>query len=184
MTSFRVSVKSGEESIKSQFPFSFRLVFVFKVEFFKFGADINCSLKFSAYISNVLSTCTQGAGNSVAIDILLGSCNNLIACHFDQDHKTRRSVVEFWKLVNFQKCVHYWWKDLRKCHEVSTVISQSVKELFQSRQELCIVVGLDSCLGYFSLEFRKRICVGRFASFQKSQNSLDFNWLQLVVNWI
>ena len=95
VTSFRVSVKSGEKSVESQFPFSFGLVLVLKVVLLKLGTYVNGGFKFSADISNVLSTCTQGAGNCVAVDVLLGSCNNLIAGHLDQDHKTRRSVIEF-----------------------------------------------------------------------------------------
>ncbi len=127
MASFRVSIKSGEQSVECQFPFSFRLVLVLKVVLLKLGTNIDCGFEFSADIGNVLGACAQSAGDDFAVDVFFGSGNDLVAGHLDQDHKARRSVVEFGKLVDFQKCVHDWWENFRKCHEISTVFSQSVK---------------------------------------------------------
>jgi hypothetical protein len=160
VASFRVSIKSGEKCVECQFPLSFGLVLVLKVVLLELGADIDGSFEFSADVGNVFGTCTQSAGNDFTVDVFFGSGDNLVAGHLDQDHKARRSVVELGKLVDFQKCVHDWWENFRKCHKISTVFSQSVEEVLQCREELCVVVGLDSGLGYFSLEFGEGIGVG------------------------
>jgi len=44
MAPFRICVKSWEQGIKGKFPFSLRFIFVFKIVFLKFWANINCSL--------------------------------------------------------------------------------------------------------------------------------------------
>ncbi len=160
VASFRVSIKSGEQSVECQFPFSFGLVLVLKVVLLELGADIDGGFEFSADVGNVFGACTQSAGNDFAVDVFFGSGDDFIAGHLDQDHKARRSVVELGKLVDFQKCVHDWWENFGKCHKISTVFSQSVEEVLQCREELCVVVGLDSGLGYFSLEFGEGIRVG------------------------
>ncbi len=84
MASLTIGVKSGEECIESKLPLALRLVLVLKIVLLELGAHINSDLQFAADLSNILSARAQSCGHHAAVDVLVGSGNNLIAGLLDQ----------------------------------------------------------------------------------------------------
>ncbi len=68
--------------------------------------------------------------------------------------------------------------------ELISIFTQLLEKIFKGRKEFDIVVGLDSGILNFFLELSERISIGAFWSLEESQNTLHFDWLELIINSI
>lgn len=68
--------------------------------------------------------------------------------------------------------------------ELISIFTQLLEKILKGRKEFDIVVGLDSGILNFFLELSERISIGAFWSLEESQNTFNFDWLELIINSI